>query len=432
MRSPSIMSYRLSNFQSPRGSLRGRRLSSACRASSSLQLAPNQETNKLKLKNLTRKEIEDWCASLGEENPTNRAMQIWRLMYADDHWIQSFEETRGKQGGFSDRFTAQATEVSTLDGGLVLKQVVRSSDGTRKMAFTLKGTSQVIETVLIPVIREAGQRRRITLCVSSQVGCAMNCQFCFTGRMGLLSQLTTAQIVQQIIEAKRLLAEEEDDTPLTNLVFMGMGEPLNNLEAVTTAIEIMKCPLGLHLSHNKVTVSTVGLVPEMHKFLSSPIGQSVQLALSLHATTDEVRDWIVPVNRTHNLASLMDCLAEHFPINSVKSVLIEYVMLKGINDTDEDATRLLSLLGNRIKAKINLICFNPHSGTRFQPSEVERVKSFRSILIQGGRVCTVRDSRGDDEMAACGQLGDLALSSRQAPILEPPARFRAQLSIQPR
>jgi 23S rRNA (adenine2503-C2)-methyltransferase len=204
-----------------------------------------------------------------------------------------------------------------------------------------------------------------------------------------------------------------------------MGEPLHNMDAVCRAIEIMKCPLGLHLSHNKLTVSTVGLVPEMRKFLSTPIGLSVQLALSLHATTDEIRDWIVPVNKKqgHNLASLMSCLEDHFPLEGDKSVLIEYVMLKGINDTDEDASRLLKLL-EKTKAKINLIVFNPHSGTRFHPSEVERVNAFRSILIQGGRVCTIRDSRGDDEMAACGQLGDLAVSLRQAPILEPPERFK--------
>lgn len=218
---------------------------------------------------------------------------------------------------------------------------------------------------------------------------------------------------------------------MTKVVFMGMGEPLHNLSAVSQAIEIMSCPLGLHLSTGKCTVSTVGLVPEMHTFLSSPIGQKVQLALSLHATTDEVRDWIVPVNRKHNLASLMACLTEHFPLKGDKgdkSVLIEYVMLKDVNDSDEDATRLLALL-ETVKAKINLIVFNPHAGTKFQPSEGQRVKSFRSILIQGGRVCTVRDSRGDDEMAACGQLGDHQLANlRQAPILEPPERFRVQMS----
>lgn len=409
--------------------MRGRRLSSSPAHHVSLSTSEQlqHQKSKIHLKNMNRKELEDWCASLGEENPMNRAMQIWRQMYADDNWIKSLEETHGKQGGFSQEFISKASH-ATVDGGLELKQVVRSSDGTRKMAFTLSGTSQVIETVLIPVIREAGQRRRITLCVSSQVGCAMNCQFCFTGRMGLINQLSTAQIIEQIVQAKRLLAEERDETPLTNLVFMGMGEPLHNMEAVSRAIEIMKCPLGLHLSHNKLTVSTVGLVPEMRKFLSSEVGSSVQLALSLHATTDEIRDWIVPVNRKHghNLASLMSCLEDHFPTAGERSVLIEYVMLKGINDTDEDATRLLKLV-ERVRAKINLIVFNPHSGTRFQPSEEDRVNSFRSILIQGGRVCTVRDSRGDDEMAACGQLGDLANSLRQAPILEPPERFKPQL-----
>jgi 23S rRNA (adenine2503-C2)-methyltransferase len=206
-------------------SSRGWLARSTAPAHHALPSSPEQPA-KIKLKNMTRKEIEGWCASLGEENPTNRALQLWRAMYADDNWIKSLEETYGRQGGFSSDFIAKASQ-STVDGGLELKQVVRSTDGTRKMAFTLAGTSQVIETVLIPVIREAGQRRRITLCVSSQVGCAMNCQFCFTGRMGLVNQLSTSQIIEQIVQAKRLLAEEKDDTPLTNLVFMGMTRQTN-------------------------------------------------------------------------------------------------------------------------------------------------------------------------------------------------------------
>eukprot|EP00798_Chlamydomonas_sp_ICE-L_P014122 gene14122-20076_t len=292
---------------------------------------------------------------------------------------------------------------ATIDGGLELKEVVRSSDGTRKLVFKLthgEGAGSTIETVLIPVVRESGSRNRITLCVSSQVGCAMNCQFCFTGRMGLLGNLTTAQIVQQVVEARKFLAAEKDTTPMTNLVFMGMGEPLHNMEAVLSAISIVNCSLGLHLSINKITMSTVGLVDELREFTSR---SQAQVALSLHATTDEVRSWIVPVNRRHDLASLMKALAELFPRDGKRIVLIEYVMLRGINDTEADATRLVELLSNveakvnliafnplpfnthAHEAKVNLIVFNPHKGTRFQPSENEQILGFRSILIQSTR-----------------------------------------------
>eukprot|EP00195_Chlamydomonas_chlamydogama_P015783 CAMPEP_0202908476 /NCGR_PEP_ID=MMETSP1392-20130828/46166_1 /ASSEMBLY_ACC=CAM_ASM_000868 /TAXON_ID=225041 /ORGANISM="Chlamydomonas chlamydogama, Strain SAG 11-48b" /LENGTH=164 /DNA_ID=CAMNT_0049597841 /DNA_START=1 /DNA_END=491 /DNA_ORIENTATION=- len=164
------------------------------------------------------------------------------------------------------------------------------------------------------------------------------------------------------------------------------------------------------MSHNKVTVSTVGLVKEMREVVAR---SRAQLALSLHATTDEVRNWIVPVNRRYPLSELLGALAQLFPADSPegRSVLIEYTMLRGINDTEEDARRLLKLL-EPVQCKVNLIVFNAHQGTRFQPSHDEQILAFRSILIQGGRVCTIRDSRGDDEMAACGQLGALGLSFR--------------------
>ncbi|GAX81183.1 hypothetical protein CEUSTIGMA_g8616.t1 [Chlamydomonas eustigma] len=385
-----------------------------------------QHEYQLKLKSMTYGELEEWCRSVGES--AKRAMQLWRWMYADGQWMSNIEDTVGTTTGFSQGFVDKFNSKITVSGGLELKEVVTAKDGTRKMAFKLtEGPAKggVIETVLIPVVREAGQRCRITICLSTQVGCAMNCQFCYTGRMGLLGNLSTAQVVEQIVHAKRYLAEQGDRTPLTNVVFMGMGEPLHNMEVVLNAIEIMKCPLGLHMSPGKLTVSTVGLVPEIREFVSR--SSKVQLAVSLHATTDEVRDWIVPVNRRHNLESLVSCLGELFPIDGEdrsRIVLIEYIMLRGVNDTEEDAHRLLNLL-SKVRAKINLILFNPHAGTKFLPSETEVVSRFRSILIQGGRVCTVRDSRGDDEMAACGQLGDIGLAFKPAPMLPTPEKFTA-------
>mmetsp|Transcript_28832 Transcript_28832/g.74419 ORF Transcript_28832/g.74419 Transcript_28832/m.74419 type:complete len:452 (+) Transcript_28832:65-1420(+) len=270
------------------------------------------EAGRVSLKNFTLPQLESWCMSIGE--PIKRAVHLWRWMYADGNWIHRLSDTFGRQNGVNARFVQATEHLINTDGGLQLQGVARSRDGTRKLLFKLTGgeaKGSTIETVIIPVVRELGQKSRLTLCVSTQVGCAMNCQFCYTGRMGLLGNLTTAQIVEQVVEARRFLNAEGDDTPLTNLVYMGMGEPLHNLQAVTDSINIMCCPLGLHVSHNKITVSTVGLVDEMKRFVPQ---SRAQLALSLHATTDEVRDWIVPVNRRYPLEELIGALRELFPV----------------------------------------------------------------------------------------------------------------------
>lgn len=373
---------------------------------------------RLMLKNLTKSELAHWLEQQGDR--PQRAKQLWRWMYYKDHWVRDLAETHGKQRGFSTEFRESFNQKATLDGGLELQSTHRASDGTCKMLFKLKGqqTAGGIETVLIPVTREGSLRPRTTLCVSSQVGCAMNCQFCFTGRMGLRAHLSTAQIVEQVVEALRLFAHESEAAaqghpqaaplpPITNIVFMGMGEPLHNLSAVMAAVNILCDNTGLQFSHNKVTVSTVGLVPQLRHFVEN---SPAQLAVSLHATTDEVRKQIVPVNRKWPLATLIGALKDLFPRDRAKShprhVLIEYVMLKGINDSLDNAHRLVDLMQD-IECKINLIMFNPHKGTRFTASSTEQVEAFKDTILAAKRVCTVRDSRGDDEMAACGQLGSL-------------------------
>eukprot|EP00891_Asterochloris_glomerata_P001224 jgi/Astpho2/1224/gw1.00023.18.1_t len=328
-------------------------------------------------------------------------------MYSDDLWIKRVEDTLAQQGGFSASFIAQLEPIATVDGGLELQRVHSAADGTRKLVFRLTGAGFHVETVLIPVVRSQGRRPRTTLCISSQVGCAMNCQFCFTGRMGLKANLSTAQIVEQMVEAQRFLAlkaqaaaavgKAAPHAPITNVVFMGMGEPLHNADAVLAAGAFVTV---------QVTVSTVGLVPDLEHFVRHC---PAQLAVSLHATTDEVRDWIAPVNRRWPLKELLGSLHRHFPRGSTRGphgrhVLIEYVMLRGVNDSLEDAHRLVQLMQD-IECKINLIVFNPHKGTRFTATGMDQVMAFRSVLIQAGRICTVRDSRGDDESAACGQLG---------------------------
>jgi len=445
------LAHRVESSSAVRASLRGRS-ATACRAACGISetdssedgswLPPLQDRQseeggdaaKLMLKNLTYDRLEAWCKSIGEK--PSRALQLWRWMYYDKLWMRSLDDTADSPHlSFGRAFRDKLEANATVDGGLQLLDVHTASDGTRKLIFKVtKGPAEggTIEAVLIPILRSTGRRERITICVSSQLGCAMNCQFCFTGRMGLGGNLAAAQIVEQIVEARRYLSSVQDPTPITNVVFMGMGEPFHNLDAVLAASSIMCHPMGLHISHNKISVSTVGLVPEIERF---SMESEVQLAVSLHATTDEVRDWIVPVNRRYPLELLMSTLRKHFPAqpdgsHDRRHVLIEYIMLNGVNDTLEDARRLLQLL-HGIEAKVNLILFNPHAGTLFKASSTEQVTEFRSTLIQGGWVCTVRDSRGDDEMAACGQLGDPGQrqSRLPPPILTPPPGFREQLGL---
>lgn len=373
---------------------------------------------RIMLKNLTKAELLMWLEQQGER--PQRAKHLWRWMYFKDHWVHDLDETHGRQNGFGLDFRRSFKRKATLDGGLQLLSTHKAADGTCKMLFKLKDqqVAGAIETVLIPVTREGSLRPRTTLCVSSQVGCAMNCQFCYTGRMGLRAQLSTAQIVEQVVEAMRLASRESEAAalglpgaaplpPITNIVFMGMGEPLHNLSAVLSAVDILCDGTGLQFSHNKVTVSTVGLVPQLRHFVQN---SPAQLAVSLHATTDEVRKKIVPVNRKWPLETLIGSLRELFPRDPAKShprhVLIEYVMLRDVNDSLEDAHRLVELMQD-VECKINLIMFNPHEGTQFTASSMEQVEAFRDIIMQARRVCTIRDSRGDDEMAACGQLGSL-------------------------
>lgn len=381
---------------------------------------------RLMLKCLTLPELEQWCASLGED-PHRRALHLWRWMYKDHLWLRNLDDAPAVtvQNGFSAAFRDKVRDIATLDGGLEVLSVRIAADGTRKLVFKLTagpGSGGQIEAVLIPIVRESGSKGRITVCVSSQVGCAMNCQFCFTGRMGLKGNLTPGQIVEQVVVARRLLFEEAvaggadpvtHVSPATNIVYMGMGEPMDNLDGVLPSLEVMLHPMGLHFSYNKITVSTVGLVPAMRRFAAS---SRAALAVSLHAATDEVRDSIVPVNRRHSLEELIRVMEELFPKDKAaaghgRHVLVEYTMLAGVNDRPEDAYRLLELLKN-VRCKINLIEFNPHEGTTFKASSQESVVAFKDVLIRGGHVATVRESRGDDTMAACGQLGNPELTRR--------------------
>lgn len=360
---------------------------------------------KVLVKNLVLTELEELCLSLGER--PQRARQLWRSMYADFGLLEQLSAGAEQPNNFSTSFLEKARKAISLSGGLELVKVVPAKDGTRKLLFkVLDGPSAggEVESVLIPSTTRQGLRERLTLCVSSQVGCAMNCQFCCTGRMGLLSNLCTANIVEQVVAARRLLKQTSEAHKLTNVVFMGMGEPLHNFDAVVKACNILSSPLGLQVSHNKVTVSTVGLVPELRRFVAAC--PEVQVAVSLHATSDEVRDQIVPINRRYPLSELTSALRELFPLSRrrERQVLIQYTLLKGVNDSPRDAAAVVSLLRG-MAAKVNLLTFNPHEGTRFEAAPLETLMAFRAEVQAGGLVCTVRDSRGGEEMAACGQLG---------------------------
>lgn len=294
------------------------------------------------------------------------------------------------------------------------------------MVFSLDNEPpKSIETVLIPMAGSKGEGiSRYTCCISSQVGCAQNCQFCATGRLGLMANLSTAQIVEQVIEARRYLSERGIKEQIQNIVFMGMGEPLANFDAVMTSVDLIA--EQLEISRGKILVSTVGLLPQMKQFVAL---NKAKLALSLHATTDEVRDWIIPVaNSKWKINELITFLEQSFPMSDARGdrfVVIEYLLLKGVNDTPEDAHRLLSLLKN-VYSMVNLIVFNPHDGaTQFERSSEEDVRQFKSILSKGGKVATIRLSKGDDQNAACGQLGAKTQAvARPPPILPRPEAFR--------
>ncbi|PIA40500.1 hypothetical protein AQUCO_02500304v1 [Aquilegia coerulea] len=323
---------------------------------------------KVLLKGMNYAELEKWVQSQGFR--PGQALMLWKRLYGNDIWAHSSDELEGLNKDFKKMLSGLA-EFKALS----LKDILTASDGTRKILFALDD-GMVIETVVIPC--ESG---RNTVCVSSQVGCAMNCQFCYTGRMGLRRHLTAAEIVEQTVFARRLLSGEVGS--ITNVVFMGMGEPLHNIDNVIKAADIMSDEQGLHFSPRKVTISTSGLVPQLKRFLHE---SNCALAVSLNATTDEVRNWIMPINRKYNLELLLGTLREELRTKHKYKVLFEYVMLAGINDSIEDARRLIDL------------------------------------VQEAGCVVLLRPSRGDDQMAACGQLGKPG--EFQAPRLRVPERFQ--------
>jgi 23S rRNA (adenine2503-C2)-methyltransferase len=328
------------------------------------------------------------------EERSFRAKQLAGWIYS--RGVESFDEMLDLPKGFREylkhRFRIGSAAMAT---------VARSSDDTRKLLVRL-GDGEAIESVIIPS-REmeatpAGDKlkQRITLCMSSQAGCAMACEFCATARMGLHRNLTVGEIVSQVFLARRELRADEH---LTNYVFMGMGEPLANYPRLVKALTIMTSEWGMGISPRRITVSTVGIVPMLER-LAAEI--PVRIAVSLHATTDEVRDRLAPINQRYPLAVLLDA-CKRLPLKHRERITFEYVMLRGVNDSIDDAKRLVKLL-MPLRGKVNLIFFNAFESSGFAGSSRQAVEDFQAILRRGNLTATIRESRGLDIAAACGQL----------------------------
>ncbi len=270
-----------------------------------------------------------------------------------------------------------------------------AADGTRKLVLLTRDHAR-IESVLIP------EERRQTICVSSQVGCSLDCSFCATGRLGFGRNLEPGEIVDQILHARELLAESEPDAELTNVVFMGMGEPLLNLRNVIRAIRLLIDPSGFGISPRRITVSTAGVASKMAE-LGAAV--PVRLAVSLHATTDEVRDGLVPLNKRFPIAALVEACAR-YPVARRDRISFEYTLMRDVNDSPADAKRLAGL-ARAAGAKVNLIPLNEHPAAAYRRPDEDRVELFAEAVAACGVTATVRRSRGSDIYAACGQLGTL-------------------------
>jgi len=333
------------------------------------------------IKDLSLKEFE---AYLGRhKQPPYRARQIWQWLFQKR--ATSFSEMTNVSTSLRETL-AQDFSVSRLT---VLREAF-AADGTVKYLFAL-ADGRSIESVLIP------EPKRLTLCISTQVGCAFGCGFCATALLGWQRNLTASEILDQILEAARRAPSQRR---ITHVVLMGMGEPLANYGESVKALQIITdTSWGFGISPRRVTVSSVGLVPQIHRLMEDT---RVNLAISLHAATDEVRGRLMPINRKYNLQQVIEC-CRSLPIPRRKRITFEYVLLRGVNDSVEDARQLCDLLQG-VRCKVNIIPFNPHDGSPYvRPSEAE-VERFQQVLHGRGVQVNVRRARGDDIQAACGQL----------------------------
>lgn len=358
-------------------------------------------TAKVNLFDYDKKSLEDFFLAFGEKK--FRAHQLLKWVYHEGEL--DFTNMTNLSKTCREHLSAVAE--------FTIPQIVtaqHSKDGTIKWMLNIKGkTSNAIEMVFIP------EDNRGTLCISSQAGCVLACPFCSTAHEGFNRNLSAGEIIAQVwLALKEINWTKAGKRPITNVVLMGMGEPLLNYEAVIKALNLMTDDLGFGLSKRRVTLSTSGVVPKIYDLQKDA---DVSLAISLHAPTDELRDVIVPINKKYNLAELLKACKQYTEGETRKKITWEYVMLRGVNDTIEHA-RLLARLIAHIPGKINLIPFNEFPGTKFQQSHEADILRFQAYLNKKGMVATVRKTRGEDISAACGQLvGEVDDKSRRSRIL---------------
>ena len=360
----------------------------------------------LNLVGLTREQLRETLIAAGtpEAKAKMRVAQIWQWIYQKG--VRDFAAmtnlARSYRAELAEKFVIEVPEV-------VSRRI--SADGTRKYLVRVGGGHEV-EIVYIP------EEGRGTLCISSQIGCTLTCSFCHTGTQMLVRNLTAAEIVGQVMVARDDLGEwpepgrapKNETRLISNVVLMGMGEPLYNFDNVRDAMKIVMDGEGISLSRRRITLSTSGVVPEIAR-TAREIG--CMLAISFHATTDELRDRLVPINRKWNIAKLLEALRQYPKLSNSERITFEYVMLKGINDSDEDARRLVRLIAG-IPAKINLIPFNEWPGAPYQRSDWERIEAFADIIYKAGYASPIRTPRGEDIMAACGQLKSATERARKS------------------
>jgi 23S rRNA (adenine2503-C2)-methyltransferase len=371
-------------------------------------LAPSPEAadGRRNIVGLDRQELTQVLAEIGA--PAFRARQIWHWLYHRGATDFAIMTTLAKE------FRALLAEKFVIERPAIAVDQ-KSTDGTRKWLLRFPD-GQEVESVHIP------EEDRGTLCVSSQVGCTLTCKFCHTGTQKLVRNLSTPEIVGQVMVARDQIGEwpsPKDGRLLSNIVMMGMGEPLYNFDNVAKALKIVMDGEGISISKRKITLSTAGVVPMIHR-CGAELG--VNLAISLHAVNDELRDRIVPINKKYPLAELLEACRTYPGLTNARRITFEYVMLKDVNDSPAEARELVRLL-KEIPAKVNLIPFNPWPGAPFECSTPEAIKRFSDIVFDAGYASPVRTPRGQDIMAACGQLKSESIRQRRsaAPIAQPTA-----------
>ena len=345
---------------------------------------------KIEIIGLSKDEIQKLLISWGEK--PFRAKQVWQWLYFQG--VKSFDEMTN----LSKDLRLKLNETFTLTRPKIIAEQ-KSIDKTHKWLLEFSDGERV-ETVYIP------ESDRGAVCISTQVGCAMGCRFCHTGSQKLTRNLTAGEIVSQFMVARDAYGEWPSPTSetryLSNIVVMGMGEPLQNKENVIKALNILSDGDGIAISRRRITMSTCGIVPEINYLLEQT---GVRLAISLHASNDEIRSQIMPINKVYNIEQILEACRQYQEKDGSRYITFEYLMLDGVNDTEQNAKELIALLKkHKIRATFNLIPFNEWPGCEFKPSKPENIKKFADLLNKAGFACPVRVARGQDILAACGQL----------------------------